>query len=104
LAPESRKEIPGQCFIGAEKFDVLWHGRKIAGAAQRRTRTGLLIQGSIQPPIPLARNDWQSAMCETARQQWAVEWSPLEVTEQLAKLTEELQAGKFSQSAYNQKR
>ena len=62
LAPSSQKEIPGQCFVGAEKFDVLWHGRKIAGAAQRRTRTGLLIQGSIQPPpIPLVRENWQSA-------------------------------------------
>ena len=36
LSPCCKKEIPGQCFIGAEKSDVLWHGRKIAGAAQRR--------------------------------------------------------------------
>lgn len=49
LAPCCRKEIPGQCFAGHEKSDLLWHGRKIAGAAQRRTKTGLLIQGSVQP-------------------------------------------------------
>ena len=48
LSPARRKEIPGQCFAGAERFDVLWHGRKIAGAAQRRNRHGLLIQGSVQ--------------------------------------------------------
>jgi lipoate-protein ligase A len=105
LALSSRKEIPGQCFVGAEESDVVWHGRKIAGAAQRRTRTGLLIQGSIQPPpIPLARENWQSAMCEVARQQCAVEWTVLEITEPLAELTRNLQAAKYSQAAYNQKR
>jgi lipoyl(octanoyl) transferase len=49
LAPISRRD-PGLCFVGAERNDLLWHGRKIAGAAQRRNRSGLLIQGSIQPP------------------------------------------------------
>ena len=39
----------GPCFAGYEKFDVLWHGKKIAGAAQRRNKLGLLIQGSVQP-------------------------------------------------------
>jgi len=50
LSPGARKEAPGQCFVGAEQYDVLLGGRKLAGAAQRRTKTGLLIQGSIQPP------------------------------------------------------
>jgi lipoyl(octanoyl) transferase len=105
LAASPRKEIPGQCFVGAEKFDVLWHDRKIAGAAQRRTRTGLLIQGSIQPPpLPLGRENWQAAMCEAARHLWAVEWSALEITGQLAETTRHLQAEKYSQAAYNQKR
>jgi lipoyl(octanoyl) transferase len=105
LAPATQKEIPGQCFVGAEKSDVLWHGRKIAGAAQRRTRTGLLIQGSIQPPpMPLDREEWQAAMCAFARLQWAVEWSALEITGQLAEITRNLEAAKYSQTGYNQKR
>jgi lipoyl(octanoyl) transferase len=105
LAPSSQKEISGQCFVGAEKFDVVWHGRKIAGAAQRRTRTGLLIQGSVQPPpIPLVRENWQAAMCETAHRQWAVEWHALEITGKLAEMTNGLQAAKYLQAAYNQKR
>jgi lipoate-protein ligase A len=105
LAPLSQKQIPGQCFIGSEKFDVLWRGRKIAGAAQRRTRAGLLIQGSIQPPpIPLVREDWQAAMCEVARQQWSVEWNELEMTEAIAEITRKLQAMKYSQASYNRKR
>jgi len=51
LAPRPDRESVGQCFMGAEQFDVLWEKRKIAGAAQRRTRQGLLIQGSVQPPL-----------------------------------------------------
>jgi lipoyl(octanoyl) transferase len=36
------------CFASPVRADVLLNGRKIAGAAQRRTRRGLLHQGSIQ--------------------------------------------------------
>jgi len=36
LAPCCKKSERGQCFVGYEKFDVLWHGKKIAGAAQRQ--------------------------------------------------------------------
>ena len=59
LADCCRKAMPGQCFVGHEKFDVLWRGQKIAGAAQRRTKESLLIQGSIQPPpIKISRTEW----------------------------------------------
>jgi lipoate-protein ligase A len=37
-----------ECFANPAPADVVWNGRKIAGAAQRRTRRGLLQQGSIQ--------------------------------------------------------
>jgi lipoate-protein ligase A len=37
-----------QCFANPVHADVLVNGRKVAGAAQRRTRAGLLHQGSIQ--------------------------------------------------------
>ncbi len=36
------------CFVNPVSADVMIDGRKIAGAAQRRTRAGLLHQGSIQ--------------------------------------------------------
>jgi lipoyl(octanoyl) transferase len=36
------------CFANPVRADVMISGRKIAGAAQRRTRRGLLQQGSIQ--------------------------------------------------------
>ena len=100
-----QKEIPGQCFVGAEKFDLLWHGKKIAGAAQRRTRNGLLIQGSIQPPpISLSKADWQKAMCDVAREKFSAEWQPLEIETALRKRANELAEQKYSQPSFNQKR
>jgi lipoate-protein ligase A len=38
----------GHCFASPVRADVTVSGRKVAGAAQRRTRAGLLQQGSIQ--------------------------------------------------------
>jgi lipoate-protein ligase A len=38
----------GACFANPVHADVLVNGRKVAGAGQRRTRAGLLHQGSIQ--------------------------------------------------------
>jgi lipoate-protein ligase A len=105
LAPCCQKEIPGQCFVGAEKFDLLWHGKKIAGAAQRRTRQGLLAQGSVQPPpIGLSRLDWQKAMTDVAEEQFAADWHPLEVAGVLGGRTAELAQTKYSQRIYNEKR
>jgi lipoate-protein ligase A len=37
-----------RCFANPVRADVMLNGRKVAGAAQRRTRAGLLHQGSIQ--------------------------------------------------------
>jgi hypothetical protein len=91
LAPEARRIAPGQCFVGAEKDDLLWHGRKIAGAAQRRNRQGLLIQGSVQPPpLPIAKIDWQQALCDVARRQWGVRWEAFERDGRLMDRAEEL--------------
>jgi lipoyl(octanoyl) transferase len=105
LAPFRKVALPGQCFAGHEKSDLLWHGKKIAGAAQRRNKLGLLIQGSIQPPpVGLSRLDWETAMTEIAREQFAVQWQELAADPELHRRTEELLAQKYSQSSYNQKR
>ena len=43
-----RGSCDNNCFANPVRADVMMDGRKIAGAAQRRTRRGLLQQGSIQ--------------------------------------------------------
>lgn len=105
LSPCCQKEVPGQCFLGAEKFDVLWHGRKIAGAAQRRTREGLLIQGSVQPPpIGLNREVWETAMRTVAEEQFRVAWEMLTPDSRFQEATAKLAEERYSQSTFNEKR
>jgi lipoate-protein ligase A len=105
LAPACSKTLPGQCFQGHEMFDLLWRGRKIAGAAQRRTRGGLLIQGSVQArELSLARADWERAMCDAARDEQGASWSALEPDAALAEQALSLARAKYSQAAYNRKR
>jgi lipoate-protein ligase A len=48
LASSVAPKISEDCFTNAVRADVLSAGRKIAGAAHRRSRAGLLHQGSIQ--------------------------------------------------------
>jgi lipoate-protein ligase A len=105
LSPGTPKALPGQCFIGSEQFDVLWFGRKIAGAAQRRSKTGLLIQGSIQPPpVYVGRMEWQTGMCQSAYENFEADWTPLQVEGVLADTTEQLRASKYSQDMFNKSR
>ena len=105
LAPCCRKSAPGQCFIGYEKFDVLWQGKKIAGAAQRRNKLGLLIQGSVQPPpLSLKRSDWKVAMRHTGAQKFGAEWVEWKPDTALSARVAELVAEKYSQKSYNEKR
>jgi lipoate-protein ligase A len=105
LAPCRCKSEPSQCFIGYEKSDLLWRGRKVAGAAQRRTREGLLIQGSVQPPpAGLARADWHQAMRAAAPFESPVQWLDLSTDPPLEKRALELAAAKFTLPAYNRKR
>jgi len=105
LSPGTPKEVPGQCFVGSEKFDLLGQGQKIAGAAQRRTRTGLLIQGSIQPgKLRTAKADWQNALCEEAHARWSVNWAAFEITSDLEQIVERLAREKYSQDYYTRKR
>src|SRR5438132_3390482 len=104
LASSCLKAQLGQCFVGHEKSDLLWRGQKIAGAAQRRTRTGLLIQGSIQPPpLSLAKEKWHRAMCEVAQTMQGAGWTDLAMDNPLLERTNELARRKYSQATYTQK-
>jgi lipoate-protein ligase A len=105
LAPCCKKSLPGQCFAGHEKFDLLWHGKKIAGAAQRRNKLGLLIQGSIQPSqIKIAQAGWENAMREVAQTDWKLKWSEFSPDAILQGRANELALQKYSQDSHNRKR
>jgi len=108
-----KAEIPSACFAGYEKSDLLWQGRKIAGAAQRRNKLGLLIQGSVQPP-PFQKSEirsqkperaaWQDAMCDIGRAVLGANFQKFALDDMLRERVEFLTRQKYSQAAYNHKR
>ena len=101
LAEDARKPRPGECFAGHELHDVVWQGRKIAGAAQRRTRAGLLIQGSVQPPpLKLDRITWQQAMAATLPDRWNSQTPDPKLEARAATLAVE----KYATEAYTRRR
>jgi lipoate-protein ligase A len=104
LSARSSKQIQGHCFAGPEQFDLLWQGRKIAGAAQRRTRQGLLIQGSVQPPPGCERADWEEAVLTVARSRWGVRWEALTLPAAVQARADELVQRKYGCAAYHQQR
>ena len=89
------------CFVGHEKFDLLRRGKKIAGAAQRRNRLGLLIQGSVQPPPGSPpRAGWEKAMGEAAGAEFGIAWTDFAPDPELRERAESLARQKYSQAAY----
>jgi lipoate-protein ligase A len=105
LAPCCKKSLPGQCFAGHEKSDLLWRGKKIAGAAQRRNKLGLLIQGSVQPPTDgISRGHWERAMVAVAAARFHIRWQTFAINVELLAAADRLVARKYSLARYNQKR
>jgi len=113
LAPSANKSalrtphsaLPSACFAGYEKNDLLWRGKKIAGAAQRRNKLGLLIQGSIQPPPRSpARKDWENAMRAAAAKGFSLKWNDFPPDAKLVEHSARLAQEKYSQADYNQRR
>jgi lipoate-protein ligase A len=94
LAKSCRRPKPGECFEGHELHDLLWNGKKIAGAAQRRNSHGLLIQGSAQPADDWSQTIWQDCLSQGCSQ---LETMPDARARELAK-------AKYSKDEYNRKR
>ena len=75
LAVPPERAGTGVCFESPAEFDLLARGKKIAGAALRRTKRGLLLQGSIQeiPGLEILRPRLASAF---ASEVIAAEYTP----------------------------
>ncbi len=105
LAPAPMKELPGRCFAGAEKFDLLSGGKKIAGAAQRRNKFGLLIQGSIQEqPAKVNLAAWEKAMLKTGEELHQCCWTEFKLADSILDRAELLRRDKYSRDEYNQRK
>jgi lipoate-protein ligase A len=105
LSPARRLAVPGACFAGAEADDVLWGGRKVAGAAQRRSRLGLLIQGSIQPgDLTVERSSFERALRAEGEVEWGGIWESAEVPDLVRNVAAELVQAKYGRESYHHAR
>lgn len=87
LARQAAPKVSDACFANAVEADVMLDGRKIAGAAQRRTRAGLLHQGSIQyAGLPARfREAFAAALCAS----WTAESLVKEVIDRATRIASE---------------
>jgi lipoyl(octanoyl) transferase len=91
--------VPTQsCFANPVHADVIIDGRKIAGAAQRRTRRGLLQQGSIQGV------DVANGLAERFAQALSVNCAEREVDHEMLNRARELVEQKYGTDAWLRKR
>lgn len=105
LAPEGGADKNPQCFTGAEKHDLVYRDQKIAGAAQRRNRLGLLIQGSIQSvPKIVSRADWETVFLHRHEFRECREWRAFEIADSFRERVNELIEDKYASRQYNERR
>jgi lipoate-protein ligase A len=98
LASSAALKVSEQCFANAVRADVLSGGQKIAGAAHRRSRAGLLHQGSIQQrDLPdRFRNDLAQTLCEG--------YETKSLTPELQERAERIAATKYATTAWLRRR
>lgn len=98
LAAEDAPKVSHACFANPVVADVLVNGRKIAGAAQRRTRGGLLHQGSIQYEAlpPSFAEAFSAALCS--------KWKPMSLEPRLIDEAHQLADKKYGSEAWLRQR
>lgn len=104
LADCCEETSTGECFTGFEKHDVLLRGSKLAGAAQRRVRSGLLFQGSIQPPSQLTREPWEHEFLAEAERRFKVLWREAGGWEAIREKAGVLEREKYATDDHNRRR
>jgi lipoyl(octanoyl) transferase len=99
LGTETGVNDPGyNCFANPVRADVLINGRKVAGAAQRRTRRGLLQQGSIQGV------DLENGLAQQFTQALSADCSERKLDGEILNRARELTEQKYGTDAWLRKR
>lgn len=92
------------CFQRAVKFDVLMNSRKVAGAAQRRSRFGTLHQGSLLLPSTFDWNSLARSLEQELTPLLARDKESSQPTPEEADLIEELVATRYGTDEWNRQR
>lgn len=110
----ARQEIPGHvnrsrmvCFDNPTRYDLLLDERKIAGSAQRRTRHGILHQGSIvlgPAAAGLSRDRITAVLLDGFAAAIPASFTPFAPTAELEALASRLTETRYATPAWNQLR
>lgn len=102
LAESSEKLIRGMCFAGPERMDVVLDGQKIAGIAMRRTKMGLMLQGSIRPVKGIDFRQWLAAFKEAAHEAYSVSWAEFTPKSEQVQFAWFLASNRYASADYTQ--
>lgn len=100
LAPCCDPDEKEACFQRAVKFDVVLGDSKLAGAAQRRTREGMLQQGSVLV-APELRQKFYDEFESIFLSVFAMEGERSDLTSEEITKAQELEGSRYSQHEWN---
>jgi lipoate-protein ligase A len=95
------------CFQKPVRFDIVAADRKLSGAAQRRTREGLLHQGSILLPDPQLNSILRQKFPEVFATHFELDWisaSSHALTVAEARRADALEEERYATDAWNRMR
>jgi lipoate-protein ligase A len=92
------------CFQKPVRFDILASGRKVSGAAQRRTREGMLHQGSILLPDPARNGELRGVFARAFSARLELALKPSELTPSETARADALERDRYVTEAWNRMR
>jgi lipoate-protein ligase A len=104
LTPEPAAQESEACFQKPVRFDLVAAGRKLGGAAQRRTREGMLHQGSLLLPEPALNAEVRRAFPQAFSTQLDLTLAPGALTPSEQTRAHELERTRYSTQEWNEMR
>jgi lipoate-protein ligase A len=104
LTPAAHDVESHACFAKPVKFDIVVPTGKVSGAAQRRTREGLLHQGSILLPDPARNGDLRAGFAKAFATKLELAIKASELTAEESARAAELERERYSTDAWNRAR
>jgi len=104
LTPAAQAVESNACFQKAVRFDIVAGASKLSGAAQRRTREGLLHQGSILLPDPARNADLRALFAKAFAARLELALIASDLTSAEASRTTDLERDRYATDAWNRSR
>ncbi len=101
IMPSASTSQSEACFQKPVRFDIVATGKKLSGAAQRRTREGLLHQGSILLPDMAQNGDLRRAFANAFAVRLELDIIPGDLTAAETTLADDLERDRYATDSWN---